>query len=100
MSIRTSEARSRGRRNLDQGHDPVGGTVQPFAEPQSSPASIRLLLRVQEAAEALGVSRTSLYVLLRAGDIPSLHIGRSVRVPVAALHSYIDQHTKFGRVND
>lgn len=49
----------------------------------------RLLLRVEEAAEALGISRTTLYELLRAGSIPVIHIGRSVRIPVVALERYV-----------
>lgn len=49
----------------------------------------RLLLRVEEAAEALGVSRTTLYELLKVGHIHAIHIGRSVRVPVASLEEYV-----------
>jgi excisionase family DNA binding protein len=49
----------------------------------------RLLVNVEEAAEALAVSRTALYDLLRAGEIQTIHIGRSVRVPVAALEAYV-----------
>jgi excisionase family DNA binding protein len=48
-----------------------------------------LLLRVQEAAQALAISRTALYVLLSSGAIPAVHIGRSVRVPTAALEAYV-----------
>lgn len=49
----------------------------------------RLLLRVEEAAKALAISRTALYELLRAGEIPAIHIGRSVRVSVASLEAYV-----------
>src|SRR5688500_986341 len=48
-----------------------------------------LLLRVEEAAERLAVSRTTLYGLLASGALPSVHIGRSVRVSVAALEAYV-----------
>lgn len=53
------------------------------------PTTPRLLLRIEEAAEALAVSRTTLYGLLRSGDIPVLRIGRSVRVRPAALEAYV-----------
>lgn len=56
----------------------------------------RLLLRVEEAAEALGVSRTTFYSLLRSGEMPVVRIGRSVRVPVAALESYVNMHAGAG----
>ncbi len=51
--------------------------------------TVRLLLRVEEAAEALAISRTALYVLLRAGEVPAVHIGRSVRIPLGALEAYV-----------
>lgn len=42
----------------------------------SSPSTPRLLLRVQEASEALAISRTAIYQRLRAGEIQAVHIGR------------------------
>ena len=49
----------------------------------------RLLLRPDEAAEVLGVGRSKLYELLAAGDLPSVRIGRAVRVPVSALERWV-----------
>ena len=48
-----------------------------------------LLLRVEEAAERLAISRTALYALLLRGDIRSIHIGRSRRITAAALDEFI-----------
>src|SRR5438093_10413669 len=42
----------------------------------------RLLLRPTEAADLIGVGRSKVYELIAKGDIPSLRIGSSVRVPV------------------
>lgn len=70
------------------GAAPHGAGMVNTAHPSDVP---RLLLRVEEAAEALGVSRTTLYVLLRAGEIPVVRIGRSVRVPLTALERYVEQ---------
>jgi excisionase family DNA binding protein len=50
----------------------------------------RLLLRPAEAADAIGVSRARAYELIAAGKIPSIRIGTSIRVPVAALRGWID----------
>ena len=47
----------------------------------------RLLLRPVEAAEAIGIGRSKVYELLASGDLPSIRVGGSVRVPVAALHA-------------
>lgn len=59
----------------------------------AAPNTPRLLLTVEEAADALAISRTSLYVLLGKGEIPVVHIGRSVRVPVDALSAYVARLT-------
>jgi excisionase family DNA binding protein len=50
----------------------------------------RLLLRPVEAAETLGVSRSRIYELIAQGELPSIRIGGSVRVPVDALRDWID----------
>ena len=48
-----------------------------------------VLLRPREAADALGISRSKLYELLRAGEVESVCIARSRRVPVDALNDYV-----------
>jgi excisionase family DNA binding protein len=45
----------------------------------------RLTYSVPEAAQVLGISRMGAYVAVRAGDIPSIRIGRRLLVPRAAL---------------
>jgi excisionase family DNA binding protein len=50
----------------------------------------RLMLRPNEAAEAIGVSRSKAYELIAAGQIPSVKVGGCVRVPVAALQAWIN----------
>ena len=49
----------------------------------------KLLLRPVEAAEALGCGRSKIYSLLAGGDLPSVKIGASVRIPVDALRAWI-----------
>ena len=43
------------------------------------------LLTVREAAAFLGISRSSLYVLMDRGELPFAKIGRSRRVPRRAV---------------
>ena len=50
---------------------------------------IRLLLTPEEAAQALGISRATLYPMLVRKQIPSIRIGGSRRIPVAALQEYV-----------
>jgi excisionase family DNA binding protein len=49
----------------------------------------KLLLRPIEAAEAVGIGRSKVYELLASGELPSIRIGTSIRVPVDALRAWI-----------
>jgi excisionase family DNA binding protein len=51
----------------------------------------RLLLRPIEAAEAIGIGRSKVYELLASGELPSIRIGSSIRVPVEQLRDWIQQ---------
>jgi len=48
-----------------------------------------LLLTIFEAAALLAVGRTTVYELIGAGELETVHIGRSVRVPADALEGYV-----------
>jgi excisionase family DNA binding protein len=57
----------------------------------------RGLLRVQEAAAWLGLSKRTMYELLSRGEIESVQIGRSRRIAFAALERYVERlSTGFG----
>jgi excisionase family DNA binding protein len=49
----------------------------------------RLLLRPEEAAQALGVGRTTVYELLRTGELRSVRIGALRRIPTDTLAEYV-----------
>ncbi|MBW4719635.1 helix-turn-helix domain-containing protein [Saccharothrix obliqua] len=53
----------------------------------------RTLLSVEEAAHQLSVSRTTMYALLKSGDVTSVLIGRLRRIPLDALRAYIQRLT-------
>lgn len=50
----------------------------------------KLLLTPPEAAALIGIGRTRVYDLIARGVLPSLRIGRSVRVPVEGLREWIE----------
>lgn len=50
----------------------------------------RLVLTVEEAAERLGIGRTLMYALVKAGVVESICIGRLRRIPADALEAYVD----------
>lgn len=50
-----------------------------------------LVIDVVEAGRRLGISRSAAYQAVHAGQIPSVRIGRLIKVPVAALQRMLDQ---------
>lgn len=49
-------------------------------DPSTSPTTT-----IDEAAQLLGVSRNSAYAAVKAGELPSIRIGRRLLIPTAAL---------------
>jgi excisionase family DNA binding protein len=60
--------------------------VQPTNDSRHEP----LLYTIPEAATALRISRTKLYELLDSGDVESVYIGRSRKIPAEALRIFIE----------
>jgi excisionase family DNA binding protein len=54
----------------------------------------KLLLTPEEAAEVLGVGRSRVYDLIRTRQLTSVRIGKSRRVPVTAVHAYVERLTE------
>jgi excisionase family DNA binding protein len=51
----------------------------------------RSLYSVSEVVERLGVSQTTLYALLRRGDLPRVKVGRRTFVPAPDLEAYLER---------
>ena len=70
----------------------------PSSDPGDDVADRSPLLTLNEAAQFLGVSKTQLYRLARAGQIELLRVGqRSTRVTQASLDSYVKNAKRVGR---
>lgn len=54
----------------------------------------KLLLSPEEVAELLGVGRSRVYDLIRKRELVSVRMGKSRRVPVAAVHRYVELLTE------
>lgn len=48
------------------------------------------LLTVDEASRLLRVGRHKVYEMVRAGDIPAIRLGRSLRIPAGSLVRMVD----------
>ncbi len=51
--------------------------------------AVQLLLSVEQAAARLGLGRTVMFGLVKSGEIESVKIGRSRRIPADALVTYV-----------
>jgi len=60
-----------------------------MSEPAESLAP--LLLRVEAAAQVLGVGRTTIFRLLAEGDLESVCVGAARRIPRAAVEEYVER---------
>ena len=49
-----------------------------------------LLLTALQAAQLLAVGRTSVYELIATGDLATVHIGRSMRIPADSVRAFVE----------
>ena len=53
--------------------------------------NLPVVLSVQQLAEVLQIGRNSAYDLVKSGQIRSIRIGRTIRIPQSALFDYLNQ---------
>lgn len=70
------------------GRTPVGPTIERPVQ--------RLTMTVEEAAQALGLSRSFAYEAVNNGEIPSIRIGRRVLIPKVALDRLLEAAGEHG----
>ena len=47
--------------------------------------------RIPDASDVSGIGRTTLYELIKKGEIESVHVGRRTLIIAASLHLYLDR---------
>ncbi len=57
----------------------------------------RIVLTVEEAAHRLGIGRSLAWRLVQKGEIPSVRLGRLVRVPRTELESWLKSQSQSQR---
>ncbi len=62
--------------------------------PTSSPATRPMAVRPREAAHMLGLGRTSIFELLRTGELEAARIGAATLIPVASIEAFITRHAR------
>ena len=77
----------------DQEVQPMIPPPQPFGAPRDPGSGlpvVPLLLTVNQAAELLGMGRSTIYELIDSGELKSVKRGASRRVPLKAVHDYVE----------
>ena len=69
----------------------------PAAQPPYPSQDLPLLLDAVEAAKLLSLSRAKVSALARNGQIPSVRVGRLVRIPRDPLFAWIEANTNTGQ---
>lgn len=59
--------------------------LEPVPSLRSPSPPTRLTLSIAEAAELVGISRTTAYELAQSGELPTVRLGRRILVPVNQL---------------
>ena len=54
----------------------------------------RLLLTVEEAAQRLGIGRSLAWRMVRSGELPSVRLGRLVRIPEQSLVDWLKRQVR------
>jgi len=77
-----------GKRPARQPRKPSVGQASP-APNDGSDVDRQLLVTIPQASKILCLSRTTLYELMWRGELPPIHIGRSVRFAVTQLETFV-----------
>jgi excisionase family DNA binding protein len=56
----------------------------------------RLLLRIPEVADTLGIGRTKIYEMIATGELPTIRVGRAVRISVSTLQKWVEEREQQG----
>ncbi len=56
----------------------------------------RLLLRIPEVAETLGIGRTKIYEMIATGELPTIRVGRAIRISVSTLQKWVEAREQQG----
>lgn len=57
-------------------------------------ASDCLTVRIPQAAQLLGIGRSTLYKLMHEGEVETIKLGRSTLIPVASIEALLERRRR------
>jgi len=73
---------------LQEREESIGGEAQERPQERQGLG----LLSISELCQELGMGKSWIYRRLRSGEIPSVKLGRSIKVKRADMEEYLEQH--------
>ena len=64
---------------------------------KASPQDAKLTLTVQEAADLIGICKPNMYVLVRAGKVRSVMVGKKILISRQSLVDWIEKGDPYGK---
>lgn len=61
---------------------------------------LKILLTPNEVAAALAIGRSKAYELISRGELASVRVDRSVRVPVSDILQWVEDHKTGGKASE
>ncbi len=65
--------------------------------PQQSSPGTKLTLSVREAADMIGISKPTMYGLIRNNEIPVIHVGKKILITHQALLDWLSEGENHGK---
>ena len=65
--------------------------------PQHSSPGTKMTVSVQEAAAMIGISKPTMYALIREGDIPCVHVGKKIVIARQAILDWLSEGENYGK---
>ena len=84
---------TKGRVLLNGEHAPF--RVPPRSEPM--PEKFEKLLTVEEARKRLALGVTKTYSMITSGELPTLRLGRAIRIRESALNAWMQRRERNGK---
>jgi excisionase family DNA binding protein len=84
-----------GGKGLPLGHNAVWVLTESVYSTQESVLQL-LLVRIPDRAETLRIEQSKIYELIATGELPTIHVGRAVRISVSTLQKWVEAREQQG----
>jgi excisionase family DNA binding protein len=78
--------------------EPIVAAASPLPAPSNStPLAMPLCVRIPAAAQMLAVGRSTIYELIKAGELEKIKVGAAVLIPTKSIEAFVARHARASR---